>query len=91
MLVEMCDRLRRLAAAERDDIDGGSLRSGDMRTSGTVSECRSNTSSTISPREKMSAKACRMVSPTFNWRWEGSLPLANARPLSRAIMLLLVK
>src|SRR3990172_8594753 len=49
-----------------------------MRTSGTVIECRSNTSSMISPRKKMSASACRIISPTFSWRWEGGLPLSRA-------------
>src|SRR3972149_1476961 len=32
----------------------------------------------ISPRKKMSASACRIISPTFSWRWEGGLPLSRA-------------
>src|SRR5262245_30607848 len=71
---------RRLTASSAPSPPKGStktvasFRSGAKRTSGTVSEYWSGTSSMISPRAKISASACRMVSPTFNWRCEGALP-----------------
>ena len=72
MLVEVLDqrrrRLRRRAAAHRR------WRASDPGSSALPTPSAnigSSTSSTIAPRAKISASACRINSPTFSWRCEG--------------------
>src|SRR6185437_14723757 len=61
------------------------LRSGDMRTAGTVTGWRSNASSGASPRARMSASACRMSSPTRSSLWLGPCGLEMNRDIAHSL------
>lgn len=47
------------------------FKSGDMRTSPTVTETSRKAGSWISPRAKISTNRCFIFSPARNWRWVG--------------------
>ncbi len=67
--IERLDRRPGALAAERHHQNRRQLRSGDMRTAGTVSGWRSSASSRTSPRARISATAWRISSPTRSSLW----------------------